>query len=72
MTMPNPAELAKARHDLANGLLAMQEQLAPIFDAVDGMRADLHKRGWSPTAAEQAALVWLTGAIQLTFTGGQQ
>lgn len=51
------------RHELSNALLIMAEQTAPVFDAADGMRADLEKRGWSPTAAEQVALTWLVSAM---------
>ena len=54
------------RHELSNGLLLMAEQMAPIFDAADGMRADLEKRGWSPTAAEQVALAWLMARPSIT------
>ncbi|RMB85607.1 hypothetical protein [Streptomyces shenzhenensis] len=69
MTTPNPAELDKRRHELTNGLLAMREQLAPVFDTADGMRADMEKRGWSPTAAEQVALAWLLGAMNIAMGG---
>ncbi|MEV6547953.1 hypothetical protein AB0M57_04495 [Streptomyces sp. NPDC051597] len=66
---PTPEELAKVRHELSTGLLVMQEQMAPVYDAADGIRADLEKRGWSPTAAEQAALTWLCGTIGQFFRG---
>lgn len=68
--MPTPAELEKMRHDLSNALLVMSEQMAPIFDAAEGMKADMEKRGWSPTAAEQVALTWLIGAMG-QIQGGQ-
>jgi hypothetical protein len=68
---PSRSELDKQRHDLTNMLLIAQEQMAPIFDAADGIRSDLAKRGWSPTAAEQAALTWLCAAIGSAF-GSQQ
>lgn len=71
MTLPSPEELAQQRHEMASGLMAMREQMGPIYDTADGMRADLEARGWSPSAAEQAALVWLCGAIGTTF-GDQQ
>lgn len=60
---PTPAELANMRHELSNALLIMSEQMAPLFDAAEGMKADMEKRGWSPTAAEQVALTWLVGAV---------
>lgn len=67
---PSKAELERMRHELSSMLLLMSEQMAPIFDAADGMRADLEKRGWSPTAAEQVALAWLTGAMASATGGG--
>lgn len=45
---PTAEELAQQRHEMGNMLLAVAEQTAPLFDAADGMRADLAKRGWSP------------------------
>lgn len=51
------AELAKA---LMEGVVAMQ----PIFDTADGMKADLEKRGWSPTAAEAIALEWAQASMR--------
>lgn len=68
---PSKDELERMRHQLSNMLLLMSEQMAPIFDAADGVRADLEKRGWSPTAAEQVALTWLTGTMALVMKDGQ-
>jgi hypothetical protein len=62
MTMPQP-EADHRRHVLATVMLQMTEQMTPIFDTADGMRADLESRGWSPTAAEQAAAAWLAGTL---------
>ena len=62
-------ELDRMRHEMATSLLTMQLQLAPIFDAADGIRADMAKRGWSPTAAEAAALTWLQGMLGLVARG---
>lgn len=41
---------------VTEGLLALSELMAPMGDAVDGYRADLERRGYSPTAAETMAL----------------
>ena len=71
MTLPSRAALAQQRHEMATSLLAMREQMGPIYDTADGMRADLEARGWSPAAGEQAALVWLCSAIQSAM-GDQQ
>lgn len=60
---PTPAELEAMRHQLSNALLMMSEQMTPIFDAADGVKTDMEKRGWSPTAAEQVALAWLMSAM---------
>jgi hypothetical protein len=59
----------KARSDIANALLDLAEQFAPIIDAADGMKAEMERRGWSPTAAETAALAWLTGALGKVWQG---
>jgi hypothetical protein len=67
---PSKEELERMRHELSNVLLIMAEQTAPIFDAADGMRADLEKRGWSPTAAEQVALTWLVSSMAGVMGGG--
>lgn len=44
------------------------EAMQPLLDAADGMRADLERRGWSPTAAEQIAQSWLMGALASMWT----
>lgn len=41
-------------------LIAAVEALSPLFDAAEGMKADLERRGWSPTTAEATAHQWLT------------
>ncbi|MFE5037121.1 hypothetical protein [Streptomyces sp. NPDC056683] len=56
---PDLDEQAAARATIFNGFLAMQEALAPAFDAADGMRADLIARGWSPTMTEMLVATWL-------------
>lgn len=66
--MSTSDRLAQERTQLATELLTLQEQMAPLYDAADGMRAELQTRGWSPTAAEQAALTWLCAAIAAAFS----
>lgn len=56
-------EAAEQRTQVANAMLLMGEQLTPVLDFADGMRADMERRGWSPTAAEQASLAWLLGMM---------
>ncbi len=48
---------------LTEALMAAMSEMTPVLDAADGMRADLERRGWSPTAAESVAQQWLQGAI---------
>lgn len=57
--IPTTEQQKEIQTDLANGMLAMREMLRPLFDAADGMRADLEARGWSPTAAEKLTMTWL-------------
>jgi hypothetical protein len=45
----------------------MDVNIRPIFDAADGMRADLLSRGWTPQIAEGLAGQWL--AAMLTKVG---
>ncbi|GGZ72970.1 hypothetical protein ACFOOM_01185 [Streptomyces echinoruber] len=70
MTQPSSSDMDRARHEISNALLAMTDLITPIFDKADGMRADLERRGWSPTAAEQVALVWLLNAVNSATNGG--
>ncbi len=58
------SESARARAELSSQLLGLNEQMAPIFDTADGIRADLERRGYSPTASEAVAGEWLMGAMR--------
>lgn len=51
------------RAALTTSLLDMAGILQPIYDAADGMKAELISRGWSPTQAEQSAGAWLTSTL---------
>lgn len=64
------AENDKTRHDLANGLMELFDTFGPMLDAAEGHRADMERRGWSPTAAEQAALTMYLGMLHLSFQRG--
>jgi hypothetical protein len=66
---PTEEELARQRHEVGNAFLIMSEQLAPLFDAADGMRKDLEGRGWSPTAAEQVVVTWLIKMLGAAMDG---
>jgi hypothetical protein len=50
-----------------SALIDGMETFAPFLDAADGMRADLERRGWSPTQAERIAGAWLTGCIDAAW-----
>lgn len=52
----------QTRADFSNALIQLLDNTSPLLDAADGMRADMERRGWSPTAAEQASLSWLLEA----------
>lgn len=40
-----------------------ENMMDAIIEAADGMKRDLEQRGWSPTAAEQVAMSWLSAAM---------
>lgn len=67
--LPSDEEIEKERAELATSLLVMQARFQPIFDAADGMKADMERRGWSPTAAESVALQWLMHAMTMSMHG---
>ena len=48
-----------SKADIAASMLELVDNFAPLLDAADGMRNDMERRGWSPTASEQASLTWL-------------
>jgi hypothetical protein len=52
---------------LAEGLMETLEILKPVFEAAEGIKADMESRGWSPTAAEAVATEWLTGAMRASW-----
>lgn len=45
--------------NLTSALMELVKAAKMIADAADSLRKDLEGRGWSPTAAEAAALSWL-------------
>lgn len=74
---PQPTDDEKARLALqvGVGMLEIRKLQAPIIDAAEGLRADLERRGWSPTIAEAAAGDWLRAALVASFqpsTGGHR
>jgi hypothetical protein len=63
---PTPT-IDEQRAALADMLMDGMSLLAPLFDAADGMRADLLARGWTAEIAEYLAGQWL--AAMLTKVG---
>lgn len=47
------------RKALALDLIQMKENMEPLYEAAEGTKADLTKRGWSPPVAEWIASEWL-------------
>jgi hypothetical protein len=58
--------------EIQGNMLALTEMMTPVFDAADGVKANMIARGWSPRAAEEVALEWLTNAIKISFAGALQ
>lgn len=75
--MPAAPELDEgetAVDEMRQGLFDLREALAPVFDAADGMRADLRARGWSEANAEIITVTW-TQRLVMNLTpliGGPQ
>jgi hypothetical protein len=63
--LPNADELAEMQNALATSLIVMREQMAPAFDAADGIRADMAVRGYSPSATEEIAVQWLSNVMSI-------
>jgi hypothetical protein len=59
---PTPT-VDEQRAALATVLMDGLSLLAPLFDAADGMRADLLARGWTPQIAEYLAGQWLAAML---------
>ncbi|MGW2932937.1 ribbon-helix-helix domain-containing protein [Streptomyces sp. NPDC001156] len=49
----------------AHDLMEAREQFGLLLDAVDGVRADMEKRGWSSETAQGVAMVWFLSAMGL-------
>ena len=62
-----PNEQAEVKTALSNSLLELLDNLSPLMDAAEGLKKDLERRGWSPTAAETVALEWLLQAQRFAW-----
>lgn len=49
-------------------LITSLAELAPLFDAGEGMKADLERRGWSPAVAEALAHQWTSHMLSNIFS----
>ena len=54
--------------DVLKAMMDGVEAFTPVFDAAEGMKADLERRGWSPTMAETIAGQWLAQVMNMAFT----
>lgn len=59
-----PSQPSTEEPSLASGLADLADDLEPLFEQADGLKKRMEDRGWSPMAAEQIALTWLTGALR--------
>jgi hypothetical protein len=50
---------------MAESLAELGEGIEPMFETAKGIRVKMEADGWSPTAAEAAALTWLQGALSM-------
>lgn len=60
---PAPEDEPSGPHQMRLALIAILPELAPLYEFAEGQRAELERRGWSPTAAESAASVILTALL---------
>lgn len=63
-TAPTPSP-----EDIRRALLVLSESMNAILDAVDGYRAQMTERGYSPTVAEAAALDFHSHLLASVFKG---
>lgn len=50
-------------NEFAHALFEGIEALQPVFDTAGGIKADMERRGWSPTVAEMIAHQWLANML---------
>lgn len=58
---PNFEEIQR---QLALSMAQLKENIEPIFETAEGIRADMVKRTWSPAMAERIAGEWLVMMIR--------
>lgn len=52
-------------------MLGLADQWQPFYEAAEGQKAELERRGWSPSAAEAVAEEMLRGFVKLALRGTQ-
>ncbi|MGC5565325.1 hypothetical protein ACPYPG_21155 [Streptomyces sp. FR-108] len=67
MTPETPDELHRIGLQLAHTLHQIGSLCEPLFDAADGVKNELERRGWSPTASEELAAEYLTLCLRRLF-----
>ena len=60
-----------ANRAVAVAMADVMEGFGPVWDAADGVRADLVRRGWSQAIAESLAASWVQGAIATFWAQAQ-
>lgn len=68
MTAETPDEtLERLGYELTETLHKVGMLCAPLFDAADGVKAELERRGWSPGASEGLASEYLALCLRRLF-----
>ncbi|MET9480962.1 hypothetical protein [Streptomyces sp. NPDC006638] len=57
------------REAFADALMDVTTLVQPLFDAAEGMKANLLSRGWSPDVAEYLAGQWLAAGLSRVGRG---
>ncbi|MFJ9213024.1 hypothetical protein [Streptomyces sp. NPDC102264] len=61
---PTQPTIEEQREAFTSGLMQIRENVVtPLFDAADGMKADLLARGWSPEVVDYLAGAWLAAML---------
>ncbi|MBA5222235.1 hypothetical protein [Streptomyces griseoaurantiacus] len=69
MTAETPDEaLNRLAADLGNSLHQVAALLGPLWDAADGVRNVLERKGWSPAVAEELAAEYLRLCMKKLFS----
>ncbi|MFB7111740.1 hypothetical protein [Streptomyces sp. NPDC056291] len=68
MTAETPDEtFSRLGHELAQALHQVALLMEPIWDAADGVKSTLERRGWSPTVSEELSAEYLKLCMRRLF-----